>query len=143
MGRLVLGLNSIHPDASAVLISDKGVVAAIAEERINRKKHCAGFPVSAIAEVLRIGGATIGDVTDVAIARDSKANLFQKAMFIARHPIAGSQLAGWSGRVHKKIGTAPELICEAVGAPRDRFKATVHHVEHHVAHIASAFFWSK
>lgn len=143
MSRLVLGLNSIHPDASAVLISEKGVVAAIAEERINRKKHCAGFPVGAIAEVLRIGGAGVSDITDVAIARNSRANLPQKLAFIARHPIAGAQLAGWSGRVHRKLGTAAELICDAVGSPRDAFKGKVHHVEHHVAHAASGFFWSK
>jgi carbamoyltransferase len=142
MGRLVLGLNSIHPDAAAALISDTGVVAAIAEERLNRKKHCAGFPSMAVAEVLRIAGATVADLTDVAVARDSRANLLHKAAFIARHPVAGSQLAGWSGRVHRKIGTAPELICEAAGAARDSFRATVHKVEHHVAHVASAFYWS-
>ncbi|CAG0971469.1 7-O-carbamoyltransferase [Phycisphaerales bacterium] len=143
MSRLILGLNSIHPDASAVLMNEKGVIAAIAEERINRKKHCAGFPSMAIAEVLRIGGASVGDITDVAIARDSRANLAHKALFVLRHPVSGGRVAAWSGRVHKKIATAPQLICEAVGQPASAFKGTVHHVEHHVAHIASAFFWSK
>lgn len=143
MSRLVLGLNSIHPDASAVLMNEKGVIAAIAEERINRKKHCAGFPSMAIAEVLRIGGASVSDITDVAIARDSRANLGHKMMFVLRHPVSGGRVAAWSSRVHQKIGTAPQLICEAAGQPASSFKATVHNVEHHVAHIASAFFWSK
>src|SRR5882724_12260615 len=54
---LILGLNSTHPDSSAVLLNEKGIIAAIAEERINRKKHCAVFPGEAIAEVLRMAGA--------------------------------------------------------------------------------------
>src|SRR5262249_16740375 len=137
--RLVLGLNSIHPDASAVLMNDSGVVAAIAEERINRKKHCAGFPSEAINEVLRLGGATIGDVTDIAIARDSRANMVPKAMFIARHLWSGVQLATWSTRVHTKLAGIKELVAEATGQPVDKVRAATHNAEHHVAHIASAY----
>ncbi|HET9325228.1 MAG TPA: carbamoyltransferase, partial [Candidatus Eisenbacteria bacterium] len=62
MNRLVLGINSDHGDASAALISEKGVLAAIAEERINRRKHCADFPILAIQEVLRIAGAKVTDL---------------------------------------------------------------------------------
>ncbi len=140
---LVLGLNSIHPDASAVLMDDRGVVAAIAEERLNRKKHCAGFPSLAVAEVLRIGGASLADVTDVAIARDSKANRAAKAAFILRHPRTGLHLARWSTRTHTKLKRVDELLAEACGQPQAAFKAKIHSVEHHIAHLASAFFWSK
>lgn len=43
---LILGINSFHADASAVLVDgDTGrLVVAIAEERLNRIKHYAGFP---------------------------------------------------------------------------------------------------
>ena len=57
MSRLVLGINSAHGDAAAVLVGEQGMIAAIAEERINRKKHCGGFPALAVEEVLRIAGA--------------------------------------------------------------------------------------
>jgi len=140
---LVLGLNSIHPDAAAVLMDDKkGVIAAIAEERINRKKHCAGFPSLAIAEVLRLGGASMSDITDVAIARDSGANRGAKLGFIARHPVSGIKLAMWSQKVHGKLATVDQLIAEACGRPHADFKAKIHNVEHHIAHAASSFFWS-
>jgi carbamoyltransferase len=142
MSRLVLGINSAHPDAAAVLVSDQGVIAAICEERINRKKHCAGFPSLAIAEVLRLGGASISDVTDIAVARDSKANLAQKMMFMARHPRSGMGLAQWSFGVHKKLAGANELVAEACGVSPDKVRATLHRVEHHIAHAASSFFWS-
>src|SRR5882724_6443945 len=41
---LILGLNMFHADASAAIIRDGEVVFAIAEERLNRVKHYAGFP---------------------------------------------------------------------------------------------------
>lgn len=138
---LVLGLNSVHPDASAVLMNEKGVVAAIAEERINRKKHCAGFPALAIKEVLRIGGASLSDVTDVAIARDPKANLGAKLGFIARNPRVGMRLA--MNRLSKH-GTAlkDDSTPESREVTEGLSRARMHTVEHHLAHVASAFFWS-
>jgi carbamoyltransferase len=140
---LVLGLNSIHPDASAVLMDDNGVVAAIAEERLNRKKHCAGFPSMAVAEVLRIAGASMSDITDVAIARDSKANRGPKMRFILRHPFSGVRLAMWSTGTHTKLASVDQLIADACGQPLGNFKAKIHSVEHHLAHLASAYYWSK
>lgn len=142
MSRLVLGINSAHPDAAAVLVSDKGILAAICEERINRKKHCAGFPTQAIAEVLKIAGASVTDLTDIAIARDSKANVARKAMFMLRHPRSGMGLAQWSFGVHKKLAGAHELVAEATGVSPDKIKAAFHRVEHHIAHAASSFFCS-
>ena len=41
---LILGLNMFHADASAAIVQDGEVVFAIAEERLNRIKHYAGFP---------------------------------------------------------------------------------------------------
>ena len=45
---LILGLNMFHADASAAIVQDGEVVFAIAEERLNRIKHWAGFPAKAI-----------------------------------------------------------------------------------------------
>ena len=40
----ILGLNAFHGDASAALLRDGQLVAALEEERLNRVKHWAGFP---------------------------------------------------------------------------------------------------
>jgi carbamoyltransferase len=141
MTPLVLGLNSNHPDSSAVLVGPQGVIAAIAEERINRLKHCAVFPREAIQEVLRIGGASIGDVTDIAIARDPKANLNAKLAFIARNPRVGLNLARVRLAQHRQAGSGSSLASQ-MGVSEGQLKANIHAVEHHLAHIASAFFWS-
>jgi carbamoyltransferase len=142
MSRLVLGINSAHADSSAVLVSEKGIVAAICEERINRKKHCAGFPARAIEEVLRIGGATIDDVTDIAVARDGKANLPAKLAFVARNPRTSIPRAVERFKIHRDVDKAGDSIAAAMGIASERVKAKFHHVEHHLAHIASSFYCS-
>ena len=43
----ILGLNAFHGDASAALLRDGQLVAALEEERLNRIKHWAGLPVLA------------------------------------------------------------------------------------------------
>ncbi len=77
----ILGLNTFHADSSAVLLRDGQLVAAVAEERLNRVKHFAGFPARAVKEVLDLGGITIGDVDHLGINKDSKANLLSKLGF--------------------------------------------------------------
>lgn len=142
MEKLILGLNTDHGDASAALVSENGIIAAIAEERINRKKHCADFPISAIQEVLRIAAADIGDVTDIAVARDPRANLPWKAAFLARYPKSGLGMAWKRFGVHRAVRLVPQRIAEGLGISPTRVKGQLHHVEHHLAHCASAFFWS-
>lgn len=41
---VILGINAYHGDASAAIIVDGRLVAAVEEERFNRIKHAAGFP---------------------------------------------------------------------------------------------------
>lgn len=142
MSRLVLGINSAHGDSSAVLVGDGGILAAIAEERINRKKHCGGFPRLAVQEVLRIAGASPSDLTDIAVARDPRANLAAKLAFVARYPAANAPRALSRLRIHRKVASAHEQVADALGTRADLVRAQFHQVEHHLAHVASSFYTS-
>jgi len=142
MSRLVLGINSAHADSSAALIGERGIIAAIAEERINRKKHCAGFPKEAVREVLRIAGASISDVTDVAVARDPKANITGKLAFVARNPASAIPRAIERLTVHRDVERSNDYVADALGVRSEEIRADFHQVEHHLAHAASAFYWS-
>jgi carbamoyltransferase len=142
MSRLVLGINSAHADSSAVLVGENGIIAAIAEERMNRKKHCAGFPAQAVAEVMRIGGATAKDLTDIAVARDPEANMAGKLAYVVRYPKSGVPRAVSRFQVHREVATTPELVAEALGSRATELGADFHNVEHHLAHVASAFYCS-
>jgi carbamoyltransferase len=140
MARLVLGINSAHGDSSAALVGEEGLIAAIAEERINRKKHCGGFPKLAVQEVLRLAGVTASDLTDIAVARDPRANLVAKLAFVARHPVVNAPRALSRLRIHRRVASSRELMAETLGVRRELLRARFHAVEHHVAHIASAFY---
>ncbi len=142
MSKVVLGINSAHADSSAVVVTERGLVAAIAEERLNRKKHCAGFPRLAVAEVLRMAGVTISEVTDIAVARDPKANLAAKATFVARNPFNHFPKALDRLRVHREVRGTAGIIAESLGVSESQVRAKFHAVEHHLAHIASAYYCS-
>src|SRR5262245_23531074 len=64
---IILGINAYHASASAAVIVDGRVAAAIAEERLNRVKYFGAFPRLAVTECLRIVGADISDVEYVAL----------------------------------------------------------------------------
>jgi carbamoyltransferase len=138
----VLGLNAFHADASAVLLRDGELVAAVAEERLNRVKHFAGFPARAAREVLDLAGITLDQVDHVGINKDGTANLLAKLTFALTNLGRISRMARQRLEYRAKAADAPRLLCEALGVPRESLRAKVHHVEHHLCHAASAFLVS-
>src|SRR5690242_17166027 len=83
---LILGLNMFHADASAAIVQDGKVLFAIAEERLNRVKHYAGFPTLAIQACLDAAGAKITDIDHIAVGQDSDANLAEKIRYALVNP---------------------------------------------------------
>ena len=139
MSMLILGLNSYWSDASACLLVDGRVVAAAEEERFRRVKHWVGFPTGAIRYCLAEAGATIEDVDHLAVNRKLTANLGRRLLFTLRsRPQPSYLMDRLSGvRVWRWI----ERELEAA-FPAARWQGRVHRVEHHLAHIASAFWCS-
>jgi len=137
----ILGLNAYHGDAAAALVLDGELVAAAEEERFNRVKHCAGFPELAAAWCLADAGLSVGDLDHVAIGRDPKANLGHKLLGVLRQaPSAGFLRSRLENAA--KVRDARGQLAEALGVDRELLRARFHHVEHHQAHVASAFFVS-
>ena len=130
----ILGLNAFHGDASAALLRDGQLVAALEEERLNRVKHWAGLPVLAAKACLQ------GTQPDhIAISRNPKAHLADKLLRVALRPhrwVSLTSRAANSARI-AQVGEA--LAAEGIVS---RNRQQVHFVEHHRAHLASAFFAS-
>lgn len=135
---IILGLNSYHGDASACLLRDGVLVAAAEEERFTRIKHSAGFPSNAIRYCLQQAGARLGDVAHVALNQDSRANLWHKVGFAMTHRPQLSLVMDRIRNKREREGAAQTLARE-LGTP---FDGTIHHVEHHLAHLGSAFLVS-
>jgi len=138
----ILGINAFHGDASAALVKDGSLAAAIEEERLNRRKHCAGFPALAIRAVLEGGGVGPGDIDHVAVSRDPKANLHKKILFaIQKRPSFTKIVKDRLANVAKVRGIEGELA-KALGVEPRAVRAKFHGIEHHKSHISSAFFIS-
>lgn len=137
---LILGINAFHADSAAVLLDPEGRVFGIAEERLNRVKHFAGFPALAVNAVLREAGATLRDVDTVAVARDGQANLRAKLAFALRNAARLPRLARQRLANRADVASTPDLIRALPGGDAARFEVV--NLEHHLAHAASAFFAS-
>jgi carbamoyltransferase len=136
----ILGINAYHGDSSACLVKDGVLVAAIEEERFRRVKHWADFPVEAIRYCLSIEGIKLSHVDHVAINRNPKANLFLKMFYtLAKRP--DLRLIIQRIKNAKDWMSVEKALKKAF--PNERFQSKVHHVEHHLAHMSSAFYVSS
>jgi carbamoyltransferase len=134
----ILGLNAYHGDSAACLIVDGKLVAAAEEERFRRAKHWAGLPTQAIDYCLREAGLDLRDVDHIAVNRKPGVNNLQRLGFVVTrwpHPKLMWQKV-------KNIRSAASIKETLESTYRMELKATVHHVEHHLAHLASAFLVS-
>jgi carbamoyltransferase len=134
----ILGLNAYHGDAAAALVVEGELVCAGEEERFSRVKHVAGFPAQAAAWCLGYAGLSAKDLDHVAIGRNPKANLGAKLMRTLTHGASPRYLKARLENAARVRDVKAELE-SALGEP---VGAELHHVEHHQAHVASAFFAS-
>lgn len=136
---LILGLNAFHADSAAVLVQDGRVVAAAEEERFRRIKHCAGFPSEAIAWCLRDAYVSLADLDHIAINTAPSANRWRKAAYTLRQrPSPRFLLDRWRNK-RERTGIASLLH---VAFPDQNLRAELHFIDHHRAHLASAFYAS-
>ena len=138
---LIVGINAYHGDASAALVQDGRLVAAVEEERFNRVKHWAGLPLQSIRSCLDQVGAGPADVDHFAVSRDPRAHLWRKALFaLRRRPSVG--MVRDRLRNARRVGDLAAVLAEGLRLDRARLAGRLHFVEHHPAHLASSFLVS-
>src|SRR6202040_1666474 len=138
---LILGLNMFHADASAAIVQDGEVIFAVAEERLNRIKHYAGFPALAIKACLDAAGAKITDLDHVAVGQDSAANLTKKVQYALANPAKILNFIRMRQR-KEAMRDVRTLLSSAFEIEPGKLRFQEHHLEHHIAHIASAYYCS-
>ncbi|MEO8436228.1 MAG: carbamoyltransferase C-terminal domain-containing protein [Pyrinomonadaceae bacterium] len=193
---IILGINAYHGDAAAAIIKDGRLLAAVEEERFNRVKHCAGFPIQSVRYCLETAGVSVEAVEHIGISRDPSAHLHKKVLFAAtraisefgfrnsdlpaaaqetpdlapvllarnpqsaiRNPKSGNPKSeirnpksnggpGIFRQVADRLGNAAkvrdikDVLARELGVPKKNITAQFHNIEHHRAHLASAFFVS-
>ena len=133
---LILGINAYHADAAACIVRDGKLLAAAEEERFRRVKHWAGFPSQAINYCLAEAKIDLADVTHVAVNRSERANLFRKLSYVTfKRPSPRLLLNRWRNR--QQVARIADELRAVPGRP---FAGSIKHIEHHLAHLASAFY---
>lgn len=135
---IILGINAYHANASAAIIVDGRLIAAVEEERLNRVKYAAGLPSRAVQYCLQAAGAKLSDVDHVAIPRNPWARIGTKLRFAFRMPRFAIERA----RVAARFGGIKQELAAALDEDPGAIRAAFHRIEHHHAHLASAFFVS-
>ena len=134
----ILGINAYHGNASAAIVCDGQLIAAVEEERFNRVKYAAGFPAAAIRYCLIEAGITLADVHHVAVPRNPYARLGTKLFYAMKMPSFARERA----KVLAKFTGIPEALAAAFDVDPKSLAAKFHRIEHHQAHLASSFFVS-
>jgi carbamoyltransferase len=134
----ILGINAYHGNASAAVVCDGRLVAAVEEERFNRVKYAAGFPAQAIRYCLREAGLKLEAIDHVAVPRNPYARLGTKLFYALRMP----SFARGRAKVLAKFTGVREALAAAFDSDPKKLAAQFHRIEHHQAHLASTFFVS-
>lgn len=136
---LILGVNAYHGDSSACILRDGKLLAAAEEERFRRVKHWAGLPTEAIKYCLAEARAKFSDLDHVAINRKPGVNNLRRLLYVlTQRPDFGLVLNRLRNIRH--AAGIETTLREAF--PGEALLAPVHHVEHHLAHLASAYLVS-
>lgn len=141
---IVLGIHDGH-NASAALLKDGALVAAVQEERFTRQKNQGGMPTQAIAEVLDLAGLRRQDVDRFAVAdRYHYAQQWDRESVLRAFGSEGHRPERiWAGRLppvravrgRQLLGRRRRQLRE-LGLPAGKTQI----VEHHEAHAAAAYF---
>jgi carbamoyltransferase len=137
---ITLGLGHDLIISSAALVRDGEVVAAIAEERLNRQKQYKGFPAQAVRWCLESTGTRLADVDMVAVGwnparhiefpnRRQSNNARWKAEYLSAVPNMLFPLAG---------GESGATVTQQVGG----IDAPITYFDHQACHQANAFHLS-
>ena len=134
----VLGLSCYYHDAAACLVEGARVVAACQEERFDRNKASAAFPIEAINACLQQADVTMDDVDMVA---------FYEKPFLKLERMLISHLRSWPRSLRTFLETVPPWLQDRLIVPLTverelGFKGPVHFCSHHQSHAASAFLAS-
>ena len=124
--------------SSAALVKDGAIIAAIAEERLNRQKQYKGFPALAFKECLRMAGASLKDVDAIAFGWNPMRHLEFPNM-------RQSNNARWRPEY---LYALPNMVLGTARSPSTEWMeqtigdARMLYYDHQLVHAANAFFLS-
>ncbi|CAG1023507.1 partial Decarbamoylnovobiocin carbamoyltransferase, partial [Patescibacteria group bacterium] len=142
---IILGINDVgHHNSAASIVIDGTLVASIEEERISRIKMDNAYPHQAIAEVLNIAGLSPEQIDVVALAGLSRWDQKPYVDTLFKHIAKLSQQEPELNRFYwrQQVSRITRLFKQRQKPDGSLANKTMHTVEHHLAHAASAYYAS-
>jgi carbamoyltransferase len=138
---IIIGINANHADSAACIIKNGKLLFGIEEERINRVKHWAGLPIQSIEACLEATGIDSSEITDISLNTNPLSNFGKKSFFFFKNYLLGKKKNEIIERLKKKIS-----IRDSINNQSNNFnfgpKVNIHYIDHHISHIASAYYAS-
>lgn len=141
---LTLGINySQMHDSSACIVRDGELLFAVAEERISRKKHDAGFPHHAIRACLQFAGVDAAKLDEVCFGWPAPSATFRHdAKCYASRNMPLSYLNVLNSTRHFVSMWHQDNGAKQFAQMFGPTKARMRFIEHHLAHALSAYCYS-
>ena len=138
---IILGLNIYHGDAAACIFKDGHLIVAAEEERFNRIKHSAGFPIAAVNFCLESLDIGIDQVDFIAVNRNPKLRIFSKLLYFFKNKF---KIKNFVQRFHnfKKITSLSSNIAQILNVDSQSLKNKILFFDHHLCHAASSVYAS-
>lgn len=134
---IILGINAYHADSSASLLINGKIICATEEERFTRIKHWAGLPLQSIEFCLEYAKISIDQVDSICIGRDPKSKILNKILYSIKNFTSAKEMLIQRLSNRTDLNDFNQIIKNHFG-----YCPKVHFIEHHRAHLASAFFSS-
>jgi carbamoyltransferase len=135
--KTIIGVSALYHDAAAAAVTGGEIVAAVQEERFSRRKHDPSFPLSAIQYcIARVGG--LQKIDAVAFYEDPVLSFDR----VLRNMIdfAPQSEGIWPTVAASQLGEKLGVLAQLQRVFGARVAENVFVVDHHLSHMASAFY---
>ena len=144
----VIGFGSYDLESSAVLLENGEIISAVQEERLNRQKHCGGFPYNAINYILNTYNLSVGDIDAFAFpftkdhkffVKEAISNIYKRPFkTLKNYKLFNRNLKFRIGRYHGFKNDLQTVFLYKLKLKSNKIKF----YNHHKCHFASANFTS-
>ena len=135
--KTVIGVSALYHDSAAAAVTGSRIVAAAQEERFTRRKHDRRFPQAAIDYCVHtVGGA---DNIDAVAFYEDPALAFGRVVENAVE-LAPATEAIWPVAATAQLGQKLDILTSLAGIAGPRAQDNIFVVDHHISHLASAFY---
>ncbi|MCP5102971.1 MAG: carbamoyl transferase [bacterium] len=148
----ILGINSVYHESSAAVIADGKIIAAVEEERFNRRRHGKDavvdntpiLPYQSIDYCLKEAGITLAEVKWIGYSFSIDEREKKKEYLLSHGPVlsGGYKTERGEGIFRGFNKLVPKLLAIRYGMNEDEVSKRFHYLDHHLCHLASAYYAS-